>query len=129
MMAMKNTNKITKIKTHLGKHNVTMLNLRRVFVYIDDRQGPSMGILPGAANSQATVLDTVPVDDAVATDVQCVLPHHIGGCSCREPTPEIDNRLQEVGGNPAPATKTRTHTASTHKTYFKGKRSSPRRGS
>ena len=80
-----------------------------------------MGILPGAANSQATVLDTVPVDDAVATDVQCVLPHHVGGCSCREPTPEIDNRLQEVGGNPAPATKTRTHTASTHKTYFKGK--------
>ena len=72
-----------------------------------------MGILPGAANSQATVLDpsdTVPVDDAVATDVQCVLPHHVGGCSCRDPTPEIDNRLQEVGGNPAPATKTRTHT-------------------
>ena len=68
-----------------------------------------MGILPGVANSQATVLDpgdTVPVGDAVATDVQCVLPHHVGGCSCREPTPEIDNRLQEVGGNPAPATKT-----------------------
>ena len=55
-----------------------------------------MGILPGVANSQATVLDpsdTVPVDDAVATDVQCVLPHHIGGCSCREPTPEIGIRL------------------------------------
>ena len=76
-----------------------------------------MGILPGVANSQATVLDpsdTVPVDDAVATDVQCVLPHHVGGCSCREPTPEIDNRLQEVGGNPAPATKTRTHTLLLH---------------
>ena len=76
-----------------------------------------MGILPGVANSQATVLDpsdTVPVDDAVATDVQCVLPHHVGGCSCREPTPEIDNRLQEVGGNPAPATKTRTHTLLHH---------------
>ena len=65
--------------------------------------------------------DTVPVDDAVATDVQCVLPHHVGGCSCREPTLEIDNWLQEVGGNPAPATKTHTHTASTHKTYFKEK--------
>ena len=77
-MAMKKTNKITMIKTHLGKHNVTMLNLRRVFVYIDDRQGPSMGILPGAANSQTSVLD-----DVVATDVQCVLPLHVGVCSCR----------------------------------------------
>ena len=76
-----------------------------------------MGILPGVANSQATVLDpsdTVPEGDAVATDVQCVLPHHVGGCSCREPTPEIDNRLQEVGGNPAPATKTRTQTLLPH---------------
>ena len=108
MMVMKNTNKITQIKTHLCKHNVTMLNLRRVFVYIDDRQGPSMGILPGAATSQTMVLD-----DAVATDVQCALPLHIGGCSCREPTPEIDIRSQEVGGNPAPATKTR-HTLLLH---------------
>ena len=80
-MTMKTTNKITMIKTHLGKHNDTMLNLRRVFVYIDDRQGPSMGILPGAANSQTSVLD-----DAVATDVQCVLPLHVGVCSCRKPT-------------------------------------------
>ena len=65
-----------------------------------------MGILPGVA---------------VATDVQCVLPHHVGGCSCRDPTPEIDIRFEEVGGNPARATKTRTHTAFTLKTYFKGK--------
>ena len=95
MMAMKNTNKITKIKTHLGKHNVTMLNLRRVFVYIDDRQGPSMGILPGVANSQAMVLDpsdTVPVEDAVATDLQCVLPPHIGGAAAAKPA--TGNRQQ-----------------------------------
>ena len=91
-----------------------------------------MGILPGVANIQATVLDpgdTMPVGDAVATVGAVCVPHHVGVCSCRDPTPEIDNRLQEVGGNPAPATKTRTHTASTLKTYFKGKRCRPRRGS
>ena len=66
-----------------------------------------MGILPGAANSQAMVLDTVPVDDAVATEDAVCVPPHVGGCSCHEPTPEIDNPLQEVGGNPAPATKPR----------------------
>ena len=31
-MAMKKANKITMVKTHLGKHNDTMLILRRVFV-------------------------------------------------------------------------------------------------
>ena len=109
MMVMKNTDKITKNKTHLGKHNVTMLSLRRVFIYIDDRQGPSMGILPGAANSQTSVLD-----DAVATEDAVCVPRHVGGCSCREPTPEVDNRLQEVGGNPAPATKPCKHTLFHH---------------
>ena len=59
-----------------------------------------MGILPGVANSQATVLDpsdTVPVGDAVATDCAVDVPHHVGGCSCRKPAPEIDNRFEEVG--------------------------------
>ena len=65
-----------------------------------------MGILPGVA---------------VATEDAVCVPPHVGGCSYHNPTPEIDNRLQEVGGNPAPATKTRTHTAFTLKTYFKGK--------
>ena len=77
-----------------------------------------MGILPGAANSQAMVLDpsdTVPEEDAVATDCAVDVPHHVGGCSCRKPAPEIDNRFEEAGGkaSPGPATKTRTHTAST----------------
>ena len=76
-MAMKTANKITMIKTHLGKHNVTMLNLRRVFVYIDDRQGPSMGILPGAANSQTGGPPVL--DDAVATDCAVDVPQHVGG--------------------------------------------------
>ena len=79
-----------------------------------DRQGPGWregpqaqghdGDLPGVDNERM-LLQLI---------VQCVLPHHVGGCSCREPTPEIDNRLQEVGGNPAPATKTRTHTLLHH---------------
>ena len=69
-----------------------------------------MGILPGVANSQATVLDpddTVPVGDAVATLGAVCVPHHVGGCSCREPTPEIDNWFEEVGGKASPGLATR----------------------
>ena len=67
-----------------------------------------MGILPGAANSQATVLDpsdTVPVDDAVATVGAVCVPHHIGVCSCHKPALEIDNRFEESGGQ-SPGTRT-----------------------
>ena len=51
--------------------------------------------------------DPVPVDDAVATDLQCVLPPHVGGAAAAKPTPEIDNRFEEAGGkaSPGPATK------------------------
>ena len=71
-----------------------------------------MGILPGVANSQATVLDpsdTVPVGDAVATVGAVCVPHHVGVCSCREPAPEIDNRFRRGGKKAGPATKTCTH--------------------
>ena len=67
-----------------------------------------MGILPGAANSQATVLDpsdTVPEGDAVATDCAVDVPHHVGGQLLLKPAPEIDTRSEEVG--------TRAHTAFT----------------
>ena len=66
----------------------------------------------GPAGSMATFL--VFLELTMQLKMQCVPPLHVGGCSCREPTPEIDNRLQEVGGNPAPATKTRTHTLLHH---------------
>ena len=77
-----------------------------------------MGILPGVANSQAMVLDpsdTVPEENAVATDLQCVLPPTSGVAAATKPTPEVDNRFEELGGNasPGPATKTR-HTLLLH---------------
>ena len=53
-----------------------------------DRQARLIS-LPGVANNQATVQVTpcapVPVDDAVATDLQCVLPPHVGGAAATMP--------------------------------------------
>ena len=72
-----------------------------------------MGILPGAANSQATVLDpsdTVPVGDAVATDYAvCAPPTRWGLQLPLSPRPEIDNRFDEEGGKASPG----AHTDST----------------
>ena len=73
-----------------------------------------MGNLPGVDGNQATVLkpsDPVPVEDAVATDLQCVLPPHVGDAAAAMPAPEIDNRFEEAGGQsqPRPSHKTRTH--------------------
>ena len=35
--------------------------------------------------------------DAVATDDAVEVPKHVGLCSCHDPTPEVDDRLEEVG--------------------------------
>ena len=80
MMAMKKPKWIMMVKNSpQGKkrwHDSTMAHVRilspiKKSSYKEtDRQGPSMGILPGVANNQATVLepsDPVPFEDAVAT--------------------------------------------------------------
>ena len=71
-----------------------------------------MGILPGVDNDQATVQDNHRLllglfEDAEATDCAVDVPHHVGGCSCRKPAPEIDNRFEEAGGKASPGPATR----------------------
>ena len=95
----------------------------------------SFGNLPGVDDNQATVQDNHSLLLCLLKMlsqliVQCVPPHHVGVAAAAKPAPEIDNQFEEAGGkaSPGPATK-HVHTLySLLKTYFKGKRCRPRRG-
>ena len=86
---------------------------------ISNRQARSGSIhdnLPGVDDNQARVQvlrpRSGPVEDAIATEDAVCAPPHVGDAAAVMPAPEIDNRFEEVGGNPAPAQlQTHAHTA------------------
>ena len=90
---------VPRIKTHLrDRHDRRWLNLKKLeelgqtahdmalspprsLLINIDRQGSTQASFLELPTAGHTVLG-----DAVATDVQCVLPLHVGVCSCRNPT-------------------------------------------